>query len=177
MWQVLQVSEGLAMFLRISWECQETVQCMCAMRALTQNNHMGERLPTWSYISYILTQNNHIEERLPAWSPGGDLRSARKIDGHWTARSRAPTSKVLPKKCNSEQPSTKSGCGNLQAFSRNRFLVVDCGLLRFIAITKWKSENVRWPPKRKAHTKKVQLVQMKIKGQQNYLSSKDGQTW
>ena len=158
MWQVLQVSEGLAMSLRISSDCQETVHCsMCAMRALTQNNH--------------------VEERLPTWSPGGDLRSARKIDGHWTARSRAPTSKVLPKKCNSEQPSTKSGCGNLQAFSRNRFLVVDCGLLRFIAITKWKSENVRWPPKRKAHTKKVQLVQMKIKGQQNYLSSKDGQTW
>ena len=31
--------------------------------------------------------------------------------------------------------------------------------------------------KRQAQTKKVQLVHMKIKGQQNYISSKDGQTW
>ena len=67
------MNEGLAMSLRIYWDCQETAQCMCAMRALSQNNHIEERLPTYQLdliylISYILTQNNHIEERLPTCS-------------------------------------------------------------------------------------------------------------
>ena len=90
-----------------------------------------------------------------------DLQEEICNKDRWTARSRALTSKsksVIP--CNPPQ----STIGNV--FRKKAWKFPQPEIL--FAISKWKSENVRRPPKRQAHTKKVQLVHMKIKGQQKY---------